>query len=408
MAKTFKPIPHEVNIIARALDEISEKYEENNKIIFRNESDRAKQHFASINRQLKGWSKSKQCMAPGCIKRSIKRSHTIPKGMSLRTIGENGHVLIPSFDNKHGKVVVEKTGLSDATTFPGFCSEHELLFEEFENSGRLVSEPDIYLQAYRAACRESFRTKYLIEQHDWTMSNYINSRDEGLTRLIQERAQSLGYPKQVNIQSFKIDCDQLVEGANERIAPVRRLFKHLDERILPALECAVFHRDESDIAVTATSIDLEIPVALTGSAPFFVRDKSNDAEVVLIMNVIPQIGSTLIIMAVHASEADMLEAYKERWMTHALTMLSMIESWMINGTDQWCIRPSVWNRLPTDRTENILTALTECNKNIGDECEISVFDGLRSSIIDLSNTANANNLTSEYIRFIKAEKKKMS
>ena len=37
------------------------------------------------------------------------------------------------------KMKIKKIGINDASTFPGFCSIHEQLFENFEKKGQLIS-----------------------------------------------------------------------------------------------------------------------------------------------------------------------------------------------------------------------------------------------------------------------------
>lgn len=407
MSTPPEDVPKDVQLVARALDEISDEYERNNKVIFQNESERTRQHFAAVHRWLKDWSKSQQCMVPGCGQRSIARSHTVPKSMSLRVIEESGHVLVPAFDHRRGEPKVERVGVADATTFPGFCETHELMFQTFENKASINQEPEVYLQIYRAACRELFRARFVVEQNDWMMAGYCQARDEGFVRLIRERARALGAETGVNLTSFSFKSDPLVDGANERVLPVRELIAHMEQRVLPALERAVFHGDDSGIAVIATSIDVEIPVALAGSGSFWIAENGAEKKVSLLMNIVPQSTSTLIVMATLAEEERYLQIYTKKWMDHALRMLSMIESWMVNGTDQWCIKPSTWAKIPRHRAAALLSEVIGSRRNVGEECDGSIFDDLRSEFIQASEVANADNKTPEYIQFVASERRKL-
>lgn len=408
MPKPADHLPPDVQLIARALDQVSYEYEQNNKVIFQNESERARQHFAGVHRRIKAWNKKQQCMVPGCGQRSIARSHTVPKSMSLRVIEESGHVLVPMFDQKRGELRVEKVGVADATSFPGFCTTHELIFEKFENKGCIDQESEVLLQIYRAACRELFRDRLVVEQHDLMMLEYSKARDEGLVRLIRERARALGIEKEANLTSFEFEGDPLVVCANEHILPVRELITHMEQSVLPALERAVFNGDNSGVAVIATSIDVEIPVALAGSGSFWVTEDGAERRVSLLMNVVPQSASTLIVMATLAKEEGYLQDYKARWMNHALGMLSMIESWMVNGTDQWCIRPSTWSKIPTLRASALLEEVVGSRRNVGEDCAASIFDDLRTEFIQATERQNAGNKTPAYIEFIASEKRKMA
>lgn len=403
-------LPPEIAALARALDEVTDEYDKNNRIIFASEAQRAHEHFTGTNRGLKRWSKSQQCIVPSCNKRSIVRSHTVPKGMSLSSICEDGHVLEPYFEQKIGTVKLRRTGISNATTFPGFCNDHELLFEEFENKKRIDTAPHVYLQTYRAACREAVRLDFAIEQSDWTVAEYCKSRDAGLRRLILERVRQQMPIDETGWKSLKIEDDQVLEEAENTIAPVRALARHVKNDLLPALERAVFQGDASGIHVVAQSLDMEIPVALAGSGPFFVNDGKggDDNETFLLMNVVPSTGNTLVIFAGLSSNSTAIEAYQKRWDNHVLTFLSMIESWMINGTDQWWVKPSIWDALPQDRQLKLIDLMIDCGQNIGDECELSIFDDIRKDLLQMSRVAHAQNPTKDDEEFIATQQGKMA
>jgi len=393
--------------IVQILDAISDEYAQNNKIIFANESERARQHFGSVKRGLKNWGKSKQCMVPNCGAKSIVRSHAIPKGMSLTAIGESGHVLVPFFDQRNGRMRLEKTGLADATTFPGFCEKHESLFSAFENKKSIDTESDVALQIYRAACRELFRARFMVEQVDWTFGEYVRARDDGLVRLIRERANAYGLPNDLDFRSFSMKDDPLLADWEERIYPLREQAKYLAEHLVPKLEKAVFESDASGLNVVAMKVDLEFPVALVGAAPFYVNDGGQKMKVVLLVNVVPSVNSTLVLMASSAEAKAYVDIYVARWTRHILAIVSMIESWMINGTDQWCLRPSVWDAIDSARQSRILENILSDSNGIADECDVSIFDELRATLIEKSDVANAQNMTDAYQAYIASEQRKM-
>jgi hypothetical protein len=77
---------------------------------------------------------TKHCLAPDPMKvncsGSIIRAHTVPKSGSLRQIARDGHVysFIPSLENLikyQGRLHPELVGINKASTFTGFCSEHD-------------------------------------------------------------------------------------------------------------------------------------------------------------------------------------------------------------------------------------------------------------------------------------------
>lgn len=395
-------------IISNVLDEIMDEYAADNKIIFRNESDRAMRHFGSVSKRLKDWKKSKKCMVPECKNRSIIRSHTIPKRMSLSSISEDNHLLTPEFDQRTGILKLKKIGVSIASTFPGFCSQHERLFEDFETQKKLDSETHIYLQTYRSACRELFRSKLIIEQNEWVRSSYCKLRDQRLLEHVRRKAIERGFPKSVAFSSFSFSNDPLIEEMMDRISGVRQLSACVEHRILPALEQIIFNGCESDAYIEAFNIDLQLPVALSGCAAFIVANSGIQEHVYIIMNVLPCDDHSILIIAGDINFKDQIKHYISRWMSNVFSMISMVESWMVNGTDQWYLRPSVWGYLTAQRKKKILNAILECNQNIGHEYGLSIFDELRTTLLKMLKDREEPTKDVAYWRFVNTQEAKMT
>lgn len=49
---------------------------------------------------------------------------------------------------------IERMGINTASSFPGFCSDHESIFHTFENTKEIHKDKDIRLQLFRTICRE--------------------------------------------------------------------------------------------------------------------------------------------------------------------------------------------------------------------------------------------------------------
>lgn len=62
-------------------------------------------------------------MYPGCKKVTINKSHTIQENGPLSQIAESHDVLTPVFYK--GKLDLRIEKIANASTFPGFCDEHE-------------------------------------------------------------------------------------------------------------------------------------------------------------------------------------------------------------------------------------------------------------------------------------------
>ena len=127
---------------------------------------------------------TRNCLAPDSIKvncsGNIVKAHTVPRSGSLRQIACNGHVysFIPSLENLmkyQGRLQPELVGINKASTFTGFCSEHDnKIFSKVERQSFLGSLEQCFLLAYRALAREIFTKKALVSS-----SNIRRQADRG-------------------------------------------------------------------------------------------------------------------------------------------------------------------------------------------------------------------------------------
>ena len=398
----------EMKIITDSIDYVLDKYDENNKIIFTNESDRAKNHYSLINKNIKAWKKSKQCIVPNCTQRSIVRSHTIPRGMLLDSIAENGHIYTPEFSQNHGDIQMISMGVKTASTFPGFCIEHEKIFEEFETNKEIESERHIYLQTYRAACREFFRSSLLVKQCELALTSYAKLRDERLRILIKEEAIIRGLVNNASFNTLTVNNDPIVVNSEKRVSSLKNLSLHLSKKILPALERAVFLNNDDEIFIHAIEIDLSFPVALSGCASYSIEWERMPKEVWIIMNIIPNKNKTIFIFSGHMSDKEHIEIYISKWTENVFTLISMAESWMINGSDQWYVKLSIWDAIPQKRKRELLTDIGLCEQNIGNEYGLSIFDDLRTNMIEEFENKEKYKKSNHDLEFIQHQRAKMT
>jgi hypothetical protein len=79
-------------------------------------------------------------------------------------------------------------------------------------------------------------------------------------------------------------------------------------------------------------------------------------------------------------------------------MISMLESWMVHGTDHWFMRPTAWRQLPSARRARILHDMANLSRSIGFEYEVSIRDDLRrEAIAKLSDENPASNELAAYL-----------
>lgn len=95
------------------------------------------------------------CSSPTSIK-----SHTIQRRGGLGAIAENGHVYstkraFADLEKRGGQVDMEKIGIGQASTFPGFCSKHDTeLFRPVEQVNSKLDAYSSFLLSLRAVTFE--------------------------------------------------------------------------------------------------------------------------------------------------------------------------------------------------------------------------------------------------------------
>lgn len=388
------------------LDGVIDEYRTDKNVIFRDDSERNKYLFTNLDDISRTWKQSKTCMVPGCTKKSIVRSHAVPRGMLSERVGEAGHVLTPGLDkNDGGRLVLQRVGLTLASTFPGFCESHELLFQSFENAKKVASEQDLLLQTYRTACRELFRTKFWFDRTTNLRKEFEGLRDQRLAERLRQRLAAAGL-RITNLESFRVEGDPLVTSSDMQLAGLKMLNLYLESKLVPALEAAVFDSDESGLHVWGVDIDIELPVGLTGAATITVTTEGQEVQLHFVMAVLPHTGGSLVFIVGTAEDEVALTSYRNRWMQNALEFLSMIESWMINGTDQWYLRPSVWSKIGAKRQEQVLREITACSGNVYQESGQSIFDDLRRTVLAAFEAEHLGRADKEYVDFVKKHRAK--
>ncbi|WP_338627578.1 SEC-C domain-containing protein [Clostridium baratii] len=99
-------------------------------------------------------------------KGQIIGAHTLQNNGVLTKLSEKNHVFMikPKVDKYGGKADFEKVGRNKATTFMGFCKEHDdKIFAEIEKEGYMGTEKQKFLYAYRAFAQEYHKKERLMK-----------------------------------------------------------------------------------------------------------------------------------------------------------------------------------------------------------------------------------------------------
>ncbi len=383
--------------VINAIDQIRDDYLENHLIIFSNDSERKKRLYASREAKLKKWSKKQHCVFGGCCNQSIARSHTIQKSGPIAAVAKNSVVLTPEFNLETGSIFFKERGINEASVFPGFCSEHEKMFSVFEEEKNLHSTEAVLLQLYRAMCREVFRLETEIEILIKQKNEYIIFRNEKFLALIENVLSKEWIVKnKINMQSINIDNDPYIELIDKHLDNIKIIYENLKSGDLKNLETLIKDKPTEKLEnIYLISIDIIIPVTLSGFGTFYIDDET---RVMIFMGIYPNSEKNETCIMLYASEVDKLylKEYIEHFASSNFGILNMVEQFMIRGTDHWFINPDIGNQ-----KNIILDEILVHSKGITHPINFSIFDDIRREIIKNENGKELTDIQNEYLNLEK-------
>ncbi|MDL2403035.1 hypothetical protein [Rhizobium mayense] len=252
---------------------------ENPSQLFLSDGERMKALYKMIGAKAAGWQKPVSCMYRGCSKPSIAKSHTIQRSGPISQLLEDGHVVTPRFLD--GELKIKSIGASDASTFPGFCSEHEAIFRPFETTSTISTREHVDLQAFRTICREIRRKRYDI-QHQESLLADLAARLEDMGNREASR-------RKIEFQSVTVNggafgrLKEAIERGKQVIDRLENLYNlHFD---------AIDKQSETQLAGYVAQINIAFPVALSGIIEHHAKSGNISTW---IAGVIPQGGGTLM------------------------------------------------------------------------------------------------------------------
>lgn len=351
-------------------------------VVYSDDEVRLRLKHAHLKDEQRNWDRSHVCMYPDCNRDSIKRSHTIPRG-TLRLIAEDGHLVAPRVDQSEGCIVVEKIGINRASIFPGFCAEHENIFQQFESSKKLSQPVDFALQIYRTICRELVKGEHTQKYLEITLSVFKEMRDEWFREEIQKNlGKCFVLPEGYHVHNVEINVNDVVregelalQGAKEGTEGLRRRF--LDPFVEAmgslSLKMPIVHLESSS----------RFPVALSGRGNFHIEHagtSSKTSDIIAILNVTPREDGTDVFLAVSEEDEGALQSYLgnfERMAGPKDWLLCMVESWMLNGSDHWFMTPSAWEYLDSESKARALSNILSDEQSVGELPQVPILDAAR-------------------------------
>ena len=141
----------------------------------------------------------------------IIKAHSIQKNRSLSAISDKGHVYkisahIGSLKRNNGRLIYEKYGINQVSTFLGFCKKHDNeLFEPIDNYPLIPTDQQVLLYAYRSICREVYVKENVLESVSSQLENGIGQKAVHKLLLGYKNGASFGLD---NLKRHKIEFDK--------------------------------------------------------------------------------------------------------------------------------------------------------------------------------------------------------
>ena len=185
-------------------------------------------HKASSSAKSKKYCSVPEDLKGNCSSKIIN-AHTVSKSSSLLEIADStNHVLglkisLSSIQKGNGNLRPEKIGVNQASTFKGFCSEHDKqLFSCIEDYPFSAEHEQLFALAYRSICKEI----------------YAKGSSEDVVSLIKESDKGKGMLEQLFTQYFGSTYGLGVDTAVKELAVLKDQF---DSHLLGKDELQLCH-----------------------------------------------------------------------------------------------------------------------------------------------------------------------
>lgn len=190
---------------------------------YRREAEAPVSKGEAINYSQKNASR-KCCYVPNELKhecsKKIINAHTVSKSSSLKEIADgSNHVLglkinLVNMIKGNGKLVPEKIGINQASTFTGFCSKHDKsLFSCIEDKEFVGDSEQCLALVYRSVAKEIYA-----KEGGLKISEFVKKGDKGKNLL-----------DQIFIQNFATDHQ---EGTKAALAELSEFKSQLNDQLL--------------------------------------------------------------------------------------------------------------------------------------------------------------------------------
>ncbi|WP_133179931.1 hypothetical protein [Shewanella decolorationis] len=301
------------------------------------------------------------CFYPDCEEKAIN-SHTISKQFSLSHLAVDGKLVTPislrNDTNERKDIVFKEKGINDATTFKGFCKEHDDLFSTVDQNG-IITIRDIFLQIYRSLSKESFEHEIYKEGELTAFKNefLFDSSHENRKVMSTSKLLMLFYDLLLDFP----EADQRISGYNGNSVTLKPFSEAVD----------------LDVTIIYKNIKFNVPVALHNKVQLVFKNTYCDNFIFLI----PYKESADLIILSHN---NYVEHYLYNLSTDIKTLNFIESSMMMDG--EWWISPRVFDSWSNERKQVLqedFRYFTE--RSFLEDYDMSIFDSVRLQLCESLN-----------------------
>lgn len=263
----------------------------------------------------KARNKSYSCFFPGCRKKAIS-SHSQSKSSSLKSIQENGLVVIKDFSAfpKDPMPKWEEIGLIKVSTFPGFCSIHDdNLFKEVDSISDInISSNALAYLAFRTFAMEMRKKEYSADLIDSIMNDLIE-----------------------NIGGEATDLSDNPNDGFKNCLNVTKPFylNYFSNFLTSAIEPQMFHK----IFKFGTNLNVSCSTVIN-PIPIF-QHPIDKPQPLISFNILPRTSYTLVIFS--CAEHDLA------LMNDFINNNGRLEDLVFNFCEEIAINPTFFHKIPT-------------------------------------------------------------
>ncbi|RJL49831.1 hypothetical protein D5073_19570 [Pectobacterium versatile] len=322
--------------------------------------------FMDTYQKLNSKKSNSTCMYGDCAKKAIN-SHCFSESSALGKIAENGKLITATFkrDDKADfrEATFDEVGIHNASTFKGFCHEHDSLFYPIDTAG-IKTHRDIFLQLYRSACHSCFTDNIFNNSELKTFGKNIlhNPRYEDMKNISHLKMVELFF--------------DLLHDFEELNTPI----------IIPPNSSYTIEpfskKVDIDIRILIRKLNFAVPVTFQNNLTLNLDGIVFD----LIFIVIPFEDTSLIIAASDKSQIKLIH----NMLNKDISALNLVESMFMNDAN-FFLSKKIFNLWQEDRKKAIANDYKFINeRHLFEEYDISLFDEIRMSLIKKS-TSPINN-----------------